>query len=475
MTTKELINLIRQGEGQFVEFKDARIKPSALAKSLVAFANTNAGRIIVGIDEKTRRPSGITNKEEVLDNIHRAASLDCCDPAVGISVVELICEGKVVFVVTVPYQYESVFSAEGKVLIRRGTENVTASSHEIIALSSRRAKLKYETTVIDETTLDDLEPEKLALYRKTYQERRGRVLSLPNTSLLENLGSISKVKGEYKPTVAGILIFGKFPQTFLPQSRVSIVRYPTDRVTRDILDSREIEGTLPDLIENALSYFSDRVQVASVRDIERFGSKRQDIPEYPLRALREIIINAIAHREYRIEGSRVLIKWFASRIEVMNPGDFVEPITPQNIYVSQPVHRNPNIMKTLYGYGYVEGYGDGMHIIREQFESHPLKPKIPKFEEIPGGVKVTIYAANLDRLKPTTLEELDLSAFELNQRQRKAVEFVVKNGQISRKEYVKINNVSERTAARDLADMIKKKVFVTNNKRGWALRYLLKR
>ena len=156
----------------------------------------------------------------------------------------------------------------------------------------------------------------------------------------------------------------------------------------------------------------------------------------------------------------------------MSPGGFVEPITPQNIYVSQPVHRNPNIMKVLYGYGYVEGYGDGMHIIREQFENHPLRPKIPKFEEIPGGVKVTIYAAELTKLKPI---ELDLSTFELNERQRKAVEFVAENGQISRKEYVRINNVSERTAARDLADMVKRGVFMTNGKRGWALRYLLRR
>ncbi|MFQ6091112.1 MAG: hypothetical protein ACE5OR_00265 [bacterium] len=92
----------------------------------------------MGIDEKTRRPSRIPNKEEVLGNIHRAASLDCCDPAVGISVEEVICEGRAVFVVTAPHQYESVFSTEGKML---------------------------ETTVIEKSPLDNMELEKLALYR----------------------------------------------------------------------------------------------------------------------------------------------------------------------------------------------------------------------------------------------------------------------------------------------------------------------
>ena len=300
-----------------------------------------------------------------------------------------------------------------------------------------------------------------------------RELSLSNLSLLENIGCITKVNADYKPTVTGILVFCRNSQKFIPQSRVSIVMYPGEKITRNILDSKEIEGTLPEIIEIAISYFVDRVQVASLRDVEQFGPRRQDVPGYPLRALREIIINAIAHREYRIEGSRVLIKWFKEHIEVMSPGSFVEPITPQNIYTSQPVHRNPNMMKALYGYGYVEGYGDGMHIIEEQFRNHPLKPRMPKFEEIPGGVKVTLYSADLSKLETVVRKKTDLSSLEINERQKKAVEFVLKRGQISRKEYVALNKISERTALRDLTDMIKKRILSTNNKKGWALRYLI--
>ena len=453
MTDKELSDLISKGETQFVDFKDARIRPATLARTLVAFANTNAGRVIVGIDDSTREPTGITNREEVLDNLHRSASLDCCEPAISISIEERTYKGQPVFVMTVPYQYEAMYTTEGRVLIRRGTENVSASTHEITALTSRRGRLKYEKEVPQGATLDDLDMTLLEAYRMTYLEMRKKRLTLPDMSLMQNLGSVVEQSGNYYPTVAGILVFGNEPQRFVPQSRLVIVRYPGTNITRNILDSREIEGRLPEMIDSATDYLSEHIQMGSIRDMVRFGARREDIPEYPLPAVREVIINALAHREFLIEGARVLVKWFTDQIEVTSPGGFMEPITPETIYTSAPVHRNANLMKMLYGYGFVEGYGDGVHMVREQFESHPLKPRLPKFEAIPTGVKVTLYAADLNKLAE------DESAMRwadqgLNERQIQAMLYVERTGRITRKEHTKNTGISERTAHRDLSELV---------------------
>jgi len=458
MTDKELSGLISNGENQFVDFKDARIRPA----TLVAFANTNAGKIVVGIDDTTREPTGISNREEVLDNLHRAASLDCCEPAVSISIEERIYKGQPVFVLTVPYQYGAMYATEGRVLVRRGTENVPASAHEITALASRRGRLKYEKEVPEGTTLDELDMTLLESYRLTYFETRQKRLILPDMSLLQNLGAVvEKQSGGYYPTVAGILVFGKEPQRFVPQSRLVIVRYPGASITRNILDSREIEGRLPELIDSTTDYLREHIQMGAIRDMVRFGPRREDIPEYPLPAVREVIINALAHREYLIEGARIMVKWFTDRIEVTSPGGFMEPITPETIYTSAPVHRNANLMKMLYGYGYVEGYGDGVHMVREQFENHPLNPKLPKFEAIPTGVKVTLYAAELNKLAE------DESAMRwadqgLNERQIQAMLHVERMGRITRKEHTQNTGISERTAHRDLSELVGRGLLESN-------------
>jgi ATP-dependent DNA helicase RecG len=163
-------------------------------------------------------------------------------------------------------------------------------------------------------TLDDLDMSLLEGYRATYEKKRGRRLTLPDLKLLEHLGAVVYREGELRPTVAGLLVFGRQVGRFIPQSRLSIVRYPGLTITRNILDAREFEGQVPDLIDRATDYLGERMQVGAIRDAQRFGPRREDVPEYPLPALRELITNALAHREYQIRGARILVKWFSELV-----------------------------------------------------------------------------------------------------------------------------------------------------------------
>lgn len=454
MTEQELARLIAEGEGPYLEFKAAGIRPATLARTLVAFANSGGGRIVIGIDDVTRQPIGTPDRETTLDSIYRAASLDCCQPAVSISVEERMYQGQPIFVVTVPYQPREMFTTDGRVLMRRGTENVPAQPHQITALASRRGRLHSEAEVPPETTLDDLDLGLLEGYRATYEQKRGRRLMLPDLKLLEHLGAVVYREGKPCPTVAGLLVFGREIWRHVPQSRLSIVRYPGAAITRNMLDAREFEGRVPDLIDQATEYLGERLQVGAIRDVRRFGPRREDVPEYPLPALREIITNALAHREYQVHGARVILKWFNDRIEVSNPGEFMEPITPATIYTTRPVHRNPNLMKMLYGFGYVEGYGDGLPMVRRLFEEHPLRPPLPRFEEVPGSVVVTLYAADLSNLAEEE-QKAHWVEMGLNERQVQAMLYLATHESITNREYRKLVGVGRDTAHRELRELVR--------------------
>jgi len=447
MDEQALRELTEQGEGQELEFKDPRVKPRDIAESLVAFANSNAARIIIGINDRTRKPTGILDKEEAFDNIHRAASLQCCSPAINISVDKSKYDGCPVLVVTIPYQPTDVFAtSSGKILIRRGTENVPASSYEIRTLYSSRGKLNYERQIIPEATMRDLDLDLVKAYRTRYREARGKEHSLDNAQLLENLGCITRKEDSFAPTVAGLLLFGRSPQRFLPQNYLTIVRYPGTEISAENRDSIQIEGTLPEIIDKAVDYVPERIDIISRRGLEDLGARRQDVPIYPFAALRELIINSIAHREYADTGSRVIMKWFSDRMEIENPGAFMEPINENNIYTSSPVHRNPYIMKTLYGMGYVEGYGDGMNLIKRECEKHILKPELPRFGRTLNGVKVAFFAAK------------DFAIMGLSERQIRAYWYIKENGRITTREHGSLCNISSGTARRDLGDLVDKGV-----------------
>lgn len=447
MDEQKIQELIEKGEGQELDFKDPRVKPKDLAESFVAFANTNAARIIVGIDNETRQPTGIRDRERTFDNIHRAASLQCCDPAVNISVDEVEYDSFPIFVITIPYQPTDVFTtSSGRTLIRKGTQSIAASSHEIRALYSSRGKLNYERQTVPGATMDDLNTELVIEYQTKYKERRGKELTLEGVPLLENLGCITRTEDKLAPTVVGLLLFGRSPQRFLPQNYLTIVRYPGVEISAENRDSTQVEGTIPEIIAQGVDYISRRIEIISRRGLKELGARRQDVPTYPFAALEELITNAIAHREYADTGSRVIIKWFTDRIEIENPGFFMEPITESNIYTSSPVHRNPYIMKILYGLGYVEGYGDGMKLIQRECENHILRPELPRYDRTTSGVKVTFYTAK------------DFSAMGLSERQVKAYWYIKEHGSITTREHEALCNISSGTARRDLRDLVNKGV-----------------
>ncbi|NCP26870.1 MAG: hypothetical protein GW857_07880, partial [Sphingomonadales bacterium] len=143
------------------------------------------------------------------------------------------------------------------------------------------------------------------------------------------------------PTVAGLLLFGREPQRYFFEPHVSIARYRGETVGAEYrLDSRDYYGTVIEAAIAASDYVNEHIQVFS--RLLPGKAVRQDVPQYPRFAIREIIINAVVHRDWSIKGSRVLVKMFSDCIEVQSPGPLPPPVTAQNIREEHQL-RNPRI------------------------------------------------------------------------------------------------------------------------------------
>ena len=178
-------------------------------------------------------------------------------------------------------------------------------------------------------------------------------------------------------------------------------------------------------------------------------------------------MNAVAHRDYSIYGSRVIIKMFRDRIEFHSPGGFPGDITPDTV-LSKQLTRNPIIGRVLHELRYIEEFGMGLDRVFEYVKKHPLKPKLPTIQEIGELVIVTLHSPG-EFLAP----ERKAPEGELNERQQKALAYVEKNGSISNAEYQKVLDVSKSTATRDLRELVEKGFLRKEGTRGRGTVYSL--
>jgi len=474
MNYKELLKLIKQGESQTASLKSLKVKPSVLARPMVSFSNTNDGLVIIGVDDKTRKICGAKTteqKEEGLDNIHKAVK-QCSQPNVNVPKIEEIkTPNGTAFVVSITKDPDEVYVTEGTVLVRKGTMDIKPSNYDIQLLFSKRNKLKFEEEIVDGATIEDIDFNKIAKFRKEYFKNRKKKLSGEDIDILRQFGCIKRVGKKEVPTVTGILCFAKIPQQFFSLDYIHIFRYgaPEKDSSAKIGDNYIDKGTVSEMIREAYEYIVEELNKELIPYKNPATGRREYIPKYPYLVVREAIANAATHREYHpFIKNGIDILWFSDRIEILNPGLLLDPITPENIYIIRNKQRNPNIARILTGYGYAEQIGEGMQLFKRECDKHPLKPKYPEYREWIDTTVTVLHPAAVGVLeKQITIPE------GLNERQIKALEHIRLKGRISNRGYREIFVVSAATAKRELQDLVKKKICRTAGA-GPSLHYLLK-
>jgi ATP-dependent DNA helicase RecG len=208
----------------------------------------------------------------------------------------------------------------------------------------------------------------------------------------------------------------------------------------------EISGPLGRVVERLWNAIWEEVRHESVIS----GLKREERPEYPPFAVREAIVNAVAHRDYRLSGRRIEVRMFDDRMEIISPGGLPGHITLDNI-VQEHFSRNPRMVKGLYYGGFIEELGLGIdRMIDEMIQAgHPA----PHFEAHPFTFKVTLRNV---RERPASKW-----AQSLNERQIKALDYLQEHGRITNREYQNLSSdVTPETLRLDLADMVDKGVLL---------------
>jgi ATP-dependent DNA helicase RecG len=298
-------------------------------------------------------------------------------------------------------------------------------------------------------SLDDLDGAQVEAYRRELDRRNpgSPLIRQPQEELLQAVGALAKEGKRWRPTLTGILFFGHKPQNFYPSFTITFLHFAGASAARSrpqdplYLDNREFKGTLPAMIDAARATIYEKQSKGAVVE----GFVREDLPEYPEFAYREALVNAVAHRDYGLEGSFVQVRLFADRLEIQSPGGLGGHLTVDNIVYEQYT-RNPHVMRLLEDFGYVERRGLGVDQMIRTMTAAGLEP--PVFENRGSSFWVTLPG------KPPARPLPDLEGLGLNDRQIRAVAYLQEHGRIANREYQGLFGVSERTALYDLQGLV---------------------
>jgi len=401
-----LISDLRRCHGELdgVEAKAAHTgTPPDLFKPLSAVANRPGGGVLLfGLDEDAGfKVVGVGNPRKLQEDLSGLAAQMEPPLRPSFSVEEI--EGGNVVAVEVPevsYDQKPCYHRphglhEGS-FIRVGNSTRRMSDYEIYSFISSRTQPKFDAEPILEATLEDLDRGKLEEYLA--QQRKARpnapYWSLPFEKTLLQLRIMTEVDGTLHPTLAGLLMFGSYPQRFEQQMVVVFLQYYGITTTEEapsgerFLDNRKFEGTVKEIIDNATTYVMASMRKGSLIR----GVTRQDIPEYPEVALREAIVNAVAHRDYShfVRGSHIQVRMFADRLEVQNPGGLYGGVTVEELKEGQST-RNLLLVQLMEDVHIVENRGSGIDAMLDAMLKANLQP--PRFEDKRTSFLVVLYNA----------------------------------------------------------------------------------
>ncbi|MEJ2210341.1 MAG: ATP-binding protein [Anaerolineae bacterium] len=297
--------------------------------------------------------------------------------------------------------------------------------------------------------LDDLDLTQVETYRRELDRRNpgSPLVRRSQQDLLLEVGAAVKDGRRLRPTLTGMLFFGHSPQRFYPSFTITFLHFAGTSTARSesdgplYLDNREFRGGLPAVIDAARAAIYEKQSKGAVVE----GFVRHDLPEYPEFAYREALVNAVAHRDYDLEGSFVQVRLFADRLEIQSPGGLGGNLTVDNIAYEQYT-RNPHIMRLLEDFGYVERRGLGVDQMIRAMARAGLEP--PIFENRGSSFWVTLHG------QPPAQPLPDLEGLGLNDRQIRAVGHLQKEGRLTNREYQKLFGVAERTALYDLQGLV---------------------
>jgi ATP-dependent DNA helicase RecG len=353
MDVFELRERIARWENLHTEFKEWPIHPDDLAAEIVAFANTDGGQLVLGV-AKDRSVVGVDDPDKVAQFVDNVASNNCAPPVTVVQEVLAITDSAAtqdsteVVVVNVPKGDMRPYATNrGTHYIRTSSGRRHASREELLRLFQATESFWYDEHPLIRLSLDALNLEEVGRYRKDIDQLGLEV----DERLLENWG----LAAGGHPTIAGLVLFGREPQRHLPHACISAVRFPGTDSSAEPMDRKDLDGRLLDIVHQAEKFLE--LHLYTRHEIAAFQPERH--PELPLEALREAVVNALAHRDYTVSGP-IRLFVFDDRVEVHTPGKPPNTVDEGAMRAGAHVVRNPRIYARLADAGLATRAGSGV-------------------------------------------------------------------------------------------------------------------
>jgi len=420
--------LSNEKEGQYLDRKSARIKPSDIARHIVAFANANGGVLAIGIEDNGEI-TGFNNKDSKSINDFLNVPFSSCKGRLKVEheIRKVTIDSKqdsILLLFIEPSEDAVIKTSDDKVYLRVGDKSKLLNHEQVTQLEYDKGERIFEDIIVEDSSIDDVDLQLL----QQYKEKLGTSLSYEE--ILDARGLLKK--GHL--TNAGILLFAKHPTKFLPNARLRLLKFDGTRFETgqrlNIIKEINYEDAIPKIIQQVKNAIT--LQLREFQYLDENGVFKV-IPEYPEFAWFEGIVNSLTHRNYSIMGDHIRVSLYDNRLEILSPGKLPNIVTLDNM-LNTRYSRNPRIARVLGEFGWVKELNEGVKRIYDEMQMYFLKS--PTYSE-PNGNSVLLVLENSITSRQLRTDDKISSMFDqeilgqLNEFETTIIQFLTNNKSIT--------------------------------------------
>ena len=376
MNKTELLEYIANGENSRVEFKRDDCRPDQLATEMAALLNLEGGVILLGIEDDGRISGLVKSRRDVEEWVMNITRQNLQPAIIPVWTCMEMERGKAVGIVELAADspgkpYKARRGSAWVTFIRVGSTSREATREEEGRLYQAARLVRYDIKAVPDTGLEGFDMDRIESYYRDVLKR-----SVPARAdldgwrrLLLNSDLLVAAGHDIAASAAGLLLFGDNPNRRLPQAGVTAVAFPGPEKDYDTVDEERIRGPLTSRVSRRGAALEKGVIDRTVDFVKRNmgsvawleGGRRRRKRAFPIDAVREAVVNAVAHRDYAREGTDIFVSLYRDRLEVISPGRLPNGVTVEKMREGVVrVARNELLKEILRDYGYVEHYGMGV-------------------------------------------------------------------------------------------------------------------
>lgn len=446
--------------------------PKSTADSISAFANTHGGTIVFGIRERGGFHATEIDIKTIQANCAQAAR-ELVYPPQAIDISVLLFEGKPVVVANVPEApiadkpcYVKRLGRMQGSYIRTGDGDHKMSPYEIDRFIENQYRIaRNDVALVMDATVSDLDPDLLAGWLARVRETSfGRSETMDDRDLMANRRVVSAdADGILRPTVAGLLALGTYPQSFFPRLNVTFTAYPTPRKGEigsrgeRFTDSISIDGPIPTMVVESVRAISRNMRHGAIVK----GALREDVPDYPLAAIREAVANALMHRDYSSDscGSPVTIDLYPDRLEISNPGGLFGSLTVDRLGKrGATASRNQFLSRILEDVPYIDYNGRIGRVVENRGSGYPTISRELEEALMPAPVAQSTLDQFDLTLRHRRMTEQEGSSYSRSNVEEAILSFISEKGSASSAEIAHASGMTQKTIRRYLSSLMEEGV-----------------